>query len=1251
MEETNMNKKKLLALLMALVMTFSLVPVTAFAEGEQSAPASANFYVDSENPSLYHIANLAGLKEFRDSVNGGNTYAGKTVQLDAGIDLSEDVDGNNNQISWVPIGNNAAGNPEKDSSGIRFDGSFNGNNYTIRNLMINDPNLVCAGLFGIAQSGEISNLRLNNVDITAKSWIGSVVGFSYSNISNCHVTGTIDIDGHYMQGGIVGQASNNITNCSVDGGSKTTCYITSTYFKDDLEADKIGGIVGHWSNGAVCTISDCAVSNVKISGSRQVGGLVGLFTEYCTMSGCSVSNVVINANAPLEYAKLKAVKIDLGGAIGSFQPFSTSAYKSGSVQVMVQNIDLDVSVSGLESIARMGYVSGGVYYDSADKIDAPTMIADNGITVRGTNSSQAVMACDNVFVQAPGVTPTTTYVAQIGTTKYETLEAAFAAANDGDTINVLADCAGNGIKAPQGKFGTNGLTVNFNGHTYTVDGETVGSTGTETNGFQLLKDNKITFKNGTITSEKAKILVQNYSNLTLQGMTLTLNNPNYTGAYTLSNNNGDIVIDGSTINANQAGGFAFDVCRYASYPSVSVTVQGNSVINGNIEFDAGNGDSKNGISLALNGGTHDGAIILTTGGKNALNAGVNASITKASTFTQAAPEGYTWSDPENGVQTLVKQSPVAKIGDVEYTSLQSAITAAQTGDTINIIADFTIPETNTAESDRIIVNKSVTIDFGEYTMSVPGALGDKTSNNWVGLYIQGIDVNVTLTGTTGGIDCLNYNDGAGAYSFYAKDGATVTVNGGHYHGGGTVGQVAAGTLIINDGYFKVTDYSGEYSGYRYVLNCIDSYYKSGTAKIAVKGGTFENFDPSNCLAEGANTNFVADGYEAVALTGENEGKWQVGKVKATGLTLDTTAQNDNTTATYTATKSVVDEQTNANLLEKPETSFSVTVTAPTENLGSGKESIQLSNININEVVAAAVDKADEQSETNASVVVQLAKDESAQVVVTETTKKVTFEVHPEAIITVEKTGVDSVVTTLPLTNDQITGTFTFKLAVPPALAGKNEKVNVTHKHANGTTENLGAFTVDSDGNITITGIKSFSEFELVSVGDVTATCQGASLRRRVRTADQVTVVNTSTDYRVTFDWTDSSGNNVDVSKSILQWSNNGGNSWHDVAINYTEAVNEATRASVVITGIPSSAFNTTINTRLCLKNSSGVEILTVNGPSYSVRDVADKLSKLQGNNTWSDYGKFLLGTYNIENYTLVRDGGVITGHQINLSGN
>ena len=181
----------------------------------------------------------------------------------------------------------------------------------------------------------------------------------------------------------------------------------------------------------------------------------------------------------------------------------------------------------------------------------------------------------------------------------------------------------------------------------------VGSTGTQTQAFQLLKDNKITFKNGTIYSEKAKMLVQNYSDLTLEGMELTLNNANYAPSYTLSNNNGNVVIDGTTINVNPAGGFAFDVCRYQSYPSVNVTVKGGSVINGDIEVSASNSDAKDGFGLTLTSGTLNGNIVMDASAAAAMDATPEkVSIKKADAFEAAAPSGYKWESNGDGTSTL-----------------------------------------------------------------------------------------------------------------------------------------------------------------------------------------------------------------------------------------------------------------------------------------------------------------------------------------------------------------------------------------------------------------------------------------------------------------------------------------------------------------------------------------------------------------------------------------------------------------------
>ena len=292
----------------------------------------------------------------------------------------------------------------------------------------------------------------------------------------------------------------------------------------------------------------------------------------------------------------------------------------------------------------------------ADIAEAYTLTVGETLKVEHDNKTLTVNAPEGSVLKtskADGVTTYTLAEAVATVTHGETvigyasLEAAVAAAVDGDTITVLKDCSGNGIKALQGKFNAAGLTIDFDGHTYTMDGAMVGSTGTQTQAFQLLKDNKITFKNGTLYSEKAKMLVQNYSDLTLDRMTLTLNNASYASAYTLSNNNGNVVIKDTTINANPAGGVAFDVCRYASYPSVSVTVTGSSTITGDIEVSASGSDAKDGFSLLLDGGTFSGAIVVDATAAAAMAATPDkATVKKSETVNITIPEDYKWVETE-----------------------------------------------------------------------------------------------------------------------------------------------------------------------------------------------------------------------------------------------------------------------------------------------------------------------------------------------------------------------------------------------------------------------------------------------------------------------------------------------------------------------------------------------------------------------------------------------------------------------------
>lgn len=182
----------------------------------------------------------------------------------------------------------------------------------------------------------------------------------------------------------------------------------------------------------------------------------------------------------------------------------------------------------------------------------------------------------------------------VGNTGYDTLADAYNAASVGGTIRMTQNVTG------AGQVIDKDITIDFGGHTYTFTTPAVGSTGTETNGFQILQGNNVTLKNGTleISSSARKacyIMVQNYSNLTLKDMTLDghyLDRQEEKGAdgycYTLSNNCGNIALLGKTsiiANPNIANSFAFDVYDWtdANYSVPTVTVDTTGEITGEIK--------------------------------------------------------------------------------------------------------------------------------------------------------------------------------------------------------------------------------------------------------------------------------------------------------------------------------------------------------------------------------------------------------------------------------------------------------------------------------------------------------------------------------------------------------------------------------------------------------------------------------------------------------------------------------------------
>ena len=208
-------------------------------------------------------------------------------------------------------------------------------------------------------------------------------------------------------------------------------------------------------------------------------------------------------------------------------------------------------------------------------------------------------------------------------------------------------------------------------------------------------------------------------------------------------------------------------------------------------------------------------------------------------------------------------------GDVWYTVVSNSNSEGlkvvlANGGKLTVSEEIRTNNSDDTAADRVIISKPTTLNLNAKIVSP-----DNMGNNDINFCALIVDADTTINaGENGGIDTGTN----GGYGINVRNGATLTINGGSYYGGGTAVQVQKGTLIINGGTFACEPFSGSY-GYNFLINCIDSAYKNGTAKVEIKGGTFVNFNPANCQAEGAGTNFVADGYKVVPTTQANGDTW------------------------------------------------------------------------------------------------------------------------------------------------------------------------------------------------------------------------------------------------------------------------------------------------------------------------------------------------------------------------------------------
>ena len=291
--------KKTLAMLLCAVLTMAFAPLTAKAAG---TPDTSWYNSSAKSFPLTTADQLAGLARL---VNGGNTFAGKTVNLGANISLSAYGAGYNGGKGWIPIGNNW---------NKSFRGIFDGKNHKITGLYVrNALDYDYTGLFGSVSDGMVKNLGIKDANVAGHLNVGGLVGnIAAGTMQSCYVTGTVSYSGRDEEpsgqsdtvGGIIGYARDN--------SKIENCYFIGTVYGNDIT----GGVVGSFYQSTVQNC--CAAGLVSSEWYRgSIGGVVGSFLG--TLQNCYATNWV---SGTVEYA---------GGVVGSGGGTIQNCYASGSV--------------------------------------------------------------------------------------------------------------------------------------------------------------------------------------------------------------------------------------------------------------------------------------------------------------------------------------------------------------------------------------------------------------------------------------------------------------------------------------------------------------------------------------------------------------------------------------------------------------------------------------------------------------------------------------------------------------------------------------------------------------------------------------------------------------------------------------------------------------------------------------------------------------------------------------------------------
>lgn len=145
--------------------------------------------------------------------------------LDGNYMLANDID-MSKFYTFEPIGNETDG---------AFTGTFDGNGYSIKNLVLNYETYKYVGLFGYLD-GSVTNVRLDNADVVGGRYVGGIAGYAdkKGGVTGCSVSGQVHVKPTYFTsylGGIVGRSECDISDCVNEAvinvfhtNNSTSCY-------------------------------------------------------------------------------------------------------------------------------------------------------------------------------------------------------------------------------------------------------------------------------------------------------------------------------------------------------------------------------------------------------------------------------------------------------------------------------------------------------------------------------------------------------------------------------------------------------------------------------------------------------------------------------------------------------------------------------------------------------------------------------------------------------------------------------------------------------------------------------------------------------------------------------------------------------------------------------------------------------------------------------------------------------------------